>query len=162
MNRLLAMLLSLFGIPALAGDLYTLIPPVGSEKLGRWQEAFPAYDEVVGYSALGHFLVRAKSTGEYAVIHPFKVAAKSYGVFPDVGAFEAAVLKEPGFQAAVLFPEHVNAIRKRLGPLATGEIYIPEPYPFLGGSEEPETYGKGNVWVFADILGEMVHLHKDG
>lgn len=161
MKKLFAVLLAFLGFPAAAADLYTLVPPVSTEKLGRWQQAFPAYDEVIGYSVLGHFLVRDSDTGEYAVIHPFKVAAKSYGRFTTVEAFEKAVLKEPGFQSYVFMPEHVAAIRRRLGALAKHQIYIPEPYPFLGGSEAPETYGKGDVWVFANILGQMVKLHSD-
>lgn len=87
-------------------------------------------------------------------IHPFKVASKSLGTFTDDAAFESAVLKDEGFQGYVLRKDHVAAICRRLGPLIENEIYIPEPYPFLGGSEKPETYSKGNFRVFADILGK--------
>lgn len=32
---------------------------------------------------------------------------------------------------------------------------MPVPYPMLGGSGAPETYDKGNVWVFLDIVGQL-------
>ena len=161
MKNFLAKLLQRPGSSWHARELYALVPPASTERLGRWHEAFPAYDEVVGYSALGHFFLRASASQEYAVVYPFKIAAKSYGVFSTVEAFEDNVLKDPGFEEYVLSPEHVASIRQRLGPLKENEIYIPEPYPFLGGSEEPDTYAKGNVWVFANILGEMIELEGD-
>ena len=39
-------------------------------------------------------------------------------------------------------------------PLKPGQVYIAKPYPFLGGSEAPETYGQGDVWVFLDIVAQ--------
>jgi len=70
-----------------------------------------------------------------------------------VAAFEAAILLDPGFSEYVLRPTHQAAIQDRLGPLQAEEVYIPEPYPFLGGTEEPDTYNKGNFWVFASLVG---------
>jgi len=72
------------------------------------------------------------------------------------------VLDEPGFQDYVLRPDHVAKLRKRLGALKPDEIYIPEPYPFLGGSEEPATYSRGNVWVFLDIVAQMLGVCENG
>jgi hypothetical protein len=136
-------------------DLYRLIPPAPSEVLSCWTKHFPAYDEVVGYSALGHFFMRRTESGEYIVLHPFKAAAKSYGNFESIAAFERDVLAEEGFGAFVLQAGHVAAIKELLGPLGKDEIYIPNPYPFLGGGEEPESYAKGDAWVFIDMVGQM-------
>ncbi len=133
---------------------YSLLqPPRPISALGCWEPELPAFTHVVGYSGLGHFFLYNAESGEYAVLHPFRQAYKNYGKFDSVAAFEAAVLKDPGFSAYGLKPEHQAAIRKRLGPLAAEEVYIPNPYPFLGGREEPETYTKGNVWVFAELVG---------
>ena len=49
---------------------------------------------------------------------------------------------------------HVEKIRQLKGPLKPGQVYIAKPYPFLGGSEAPETYGQGDVWVFLDIVAQ--------
>ncbi len=136
-------------------DLYRLITPEPAERLACWARHFPAYDQVVGYSALGHFFLRRSESGEYIVLHPFKGAAKSYGNFESVADFERNVLADEGFVLYVIDSDHVAAIKERLGPLGADEIYIPNPYPFLGGMEEPESYTKGNVWVFIDLVGQM-------
>jgi hypothetical protein len=136
-------------------QLYRLIPPESHDVLGPWAPEFPAYQEVVGYSSLGHIFLRDPNAQSYAVLYPFKGAAKSYGGFESISDFEEAVLKEPGFEETVLRPAHVQTIEKRLGALGKDEVYVPQPYPFLGGSEGPNTYEKGNVWIFTHIVGQM-------
>jgi hypothetical protein len=154
-----AFLLSItIGASASAQTWYTLISPKPASDIGCWEKKFPKFDTIIGYSNLGHFFMRASTNNEYMVIHPFKKAAKSYGVFKAVSDFENSVLKEAGFSEYVLRPEHVSTIRKRLGLLKKDEIYIPKPYPFLGGSDKPETYSKGDVWVFMDIVAQMHEL----
>lgn len=138
--------------------LYHLIVPESHEVLGPWADAFPAYTVVVGYSSLGHFFLHDPASQDYAVLHPFKAAGKSYGAHASTTAFEAAILRDPGFEAYVLRGDHVRAIAARLGPLKPGQIYIPQPYPTLGGTEAPETYDKGDVWVFADLVTQSVGL----
>jgi Domain of unknown function (DUF1851) len=135
--------------------LYYLIDPRPAEVLGPWADAFPAYGEVIGYSSLGHFFLRDPDSQEYIVLHPFKGSAKSYGSHQTIGGFEQSVLKEPGFQEYVLRPEHVRTVARRVGALSKGEIYFPEPYPILGGSDAPETYSKGNAWVFSHIVAQL-------
>lgn len=135
--------------------LYRLIDPASQDVLGPWAAQFPRYTHVIGYSSLGHVFLLDPAALDYAVLHPFKGAAKSYGRHASIAAFEKAVLREPGFEAHVLRPEHVQAIANRLGLLSGDEIYIPQPYPFLGGSEAPETYAKGGIWVFLHVVADM-------
>lgn len=145
--------------PAPAGDhAYTLLPPAPAARIAPWDGLFPKYDTLIGYSSLGHFFLRASTDTETIVLHPYQAAAKSYGGFATVAQFEATVLQEPGFAEYVLRLPHLALLRARLGPLAADEIYIPQPYPFLGGGEEPESYDKGNVWVFMDIVAQMQGL----
>ena len=159
LRKLLTLVFSLGAASAAAADtLYTLTAPLPATKLECWSRHFKKYDEIVGYSKLGHFFLRARAIDEYIVLHPFSKGAKSYGVFPSVARFEEKVLKDPGFAGYVLRADHVAQVRKRAGPLKTEELYIPEPYPFLGGSGEPSTYGKGNVWVFMHIVAQMQGL----
>jgi hypothetical protein len=133
---------------------YTLLQPARPiSALGRWESQLPGFTHVVGYSGLGHFFLHNQALGEFAVCHPFRQAYKNYGSFKSVAAFEATILLDEGFSEYVLKPAHQAAIQSRLGPLKAEEVCIPEPYPFLGGSEEPETYGKGNFWVFAELVG---------
>jgi hypothetical protein len=138
--------------------LYVLTSPTPSEEIGCWADHFAKYDTIVGYSVLGHFFLRSSKDNEYAVLHPFKKAAKSYGVFPNAFAFEKAVLRNAGFAEQVLRPDHVAAVRQVVGPIKKNEVFIPMPYPFIGGSDKPETYGKGDVWVFMDIVAQMQGL----
>jgi hypothetical protein len=144
-----------------AAPLYVLIDPVESEEhIPTWAPHFRKYDEVVGYSVLGHVFMRASEDHDYAVLHPFRNTAKSYGAFADTNAFEEQLLYDPGFAEYVLRPAHVAEVRKHVGPLGNEEVYIPTPYPFIGGSDEPDTYSKGKVWVFLEIVGQMQGLDE--
>lgn len=138
-----------------AGQGYRLIEPRSADAaIPRWTPHFPEFDTVVGYSDLGHVFLRNSRSREYLVLHPYLKGGKNYGVFADLPEFEETLLKEPGFAGYVLGIDHVEAIRRLQGPLGADEVYIAKPYPFLGGSEEPETYGKGDVWVFLEIVAQ--------
>lgn len=133
---------------------YVLLPvPLATSALGCWQPELPAFTHVVGFSGLGHFFLSNAESSEFGVFHPFRNAYKSYGAFGSIAEFEARILRDEGFAEYVLRPEHQAALAERLGPLAPDEVYIPQPYPFLGGSEEVDTYAKGNFWVFAEVVG---------
>ncbi|MCB4362704.1 DUF1851 domain-containing protein [Hydrogenophaga taeniospiralis] len=132
---------------------FLLQPPRPTSALGCWESQLPAFTHVIGYSGLGHFFLFDQRKNEYAVLYPFRQAYKSYGSFVSLEAFESEVLEDVGFSEYVLKPGHQAAIQERLGPLGAEEVYIPEPYPFLGGTEEPDTYSKGNFWVFAELVG---------
>lgn len=136
---------------------YRLLPefePVSI--LGCWKPNVAPFTHVVGYSNLGHFFLLNVANDEFAVLYPFRQAYKNYGKFTSIDEFESAILKDQGFSEYVLQPRHQAAIESVAGKLGESEVYIPQPYPFLGGSEEPNTYGKGNVWVFAELVG-MCH-----
>ncbi|KAB7767425.1 DUF1851 domain-containing protein [Xanthomonas maliensis] len=135
-----------------------MISPQSHQMIGAWADAFPAYTLIVGYSSLGHFFLHDPASKDYAVLHPFKAAAKSYGGHASTAAFEQTILRDPGFEAYVLRSDHVRAIAEHVGPLDEEEVYIPQPYPTLGGSEAPETYGKGDVWVFAELVAQSIGL----
>lgn len=139
--------------------LYVLTKPQATaSQLPCWAQHYPKFDTIVGYSVLGHFFLRSKADNEYIVLHPFKRAAKSYGVFASPAEFEEKILKEPGFQEYVLRPDHVSEVRKHVGALKRDQVYIPKPYPFVGGTDAPSSYDKGDVWVFMDIVGQMQGL----
>ncbi|MET8777035.1 T6SS immunity protein Tdi1 domain-containing protein [Nocardia sp. NPDC050713] len=128
------------------------------EAMPAWAPHFPQFDLVFGYSDLGHtFLVNSQS-GECAVLHPYRAAAKGYGAFADPAEFADRVLREQGFADYVLRTEHVARIRDLLGPLAPEQVYIATPYPFLGGSEAPETYDTGELWTFLELVAQAQQL----
>lgn len=135
--------------------IYKLFSSRPSSDLGAWASSFPNHTEVVGYSSLGHFFLRNPDDLDYIVLHPFKRAAKSYGSYKSVEEFETEILKEPGFELYVLRSDHVAELLQHLGPLAENQVYIPKPYPFLGGSEALETYEKDDAWVFMHVVAHM-------
>ncbi|WP_410877135.1 hypothetical protein [Nocardia sp. A7] len=55
----------------------------------------------------------------------------------------------------ILLSDHAAEIRGILGPLASGQVYIATTYPFLGGTEEPDTYEIGYIWAFLDIVAQL-------
>ncbi|MDO3647100.1 T6SS immunity protein Tdi1 domain-containing protein [Nocardia mangyaensis] len=136
-------------------ECFRLIRPLLlAEAMPGWAGQFPQFEAVVGYSDLGHVFL-AESGGEFAVLHPFTSSAKSYGRFPSIEEFADTVLRDPDFAAYVLLPDHVADICALLGPLGDDQVYIPEPYPFLGGSMEPATYTIGDVWTFLDLVAQF-------
>ena len=133
---------------------YSLLQPIRPlSVLGCWESQLPTFTHVVGYSGLGHFFILDQRKNEYAVFYPFLKAYKGYGAFNSLEEFESEILKDSDFSEYVLEPRHQALIKNHVGPLNAEEVYIPEPYPFLGGTEEPETYSKGNIWVFAELVG---------
>jgi hypothetical protein len=137
--------------------LYCLLEkPVSTSSLENWPQVQRVFSTVIGYSGLGHVFLRSDAN-EYAVLHPFRTAYKNYGYFASRTEFELAILRDDDFAAIVLQHSHQDAIRELLGPLEEGEVYIPAPYPFLGGDESPESYDRGDVWVFLDIIGQMLN-----
>jgi len=127
--------------------------PVSTSALGCWEPELPAFTHVVGFSGLGHFFLCNRPTGEFGVCHPFRKAFKNYGAFGSTAEFEERILRDEGFARHVLRPAHQAAIAARLGPLGPDDVYIPQPYPFLGGDEEVDSYAKGNFWTFAELVG---------
>ena len=134
--------------------MYELISPKTIDYLGCWEGNTNQFNEIVGYSYLGHIFLHSTETNEYSVLHPFKRALKNYGEFESLNAFESQILKDEGFIEYVLEPAHLEAVTKFVGPLENEEVYYPCPYPMVGGSCEANTYSKGNVWVFAELVGQ--------
>lgn len=133
--------------------LYPTTQPLS--VLAEWNAPGAPFTHVVGYSALGHFIVWSQPTNEFGVLHPLVNAFKNYGSFESVDAFRTQILEDPDFIAYVLRPDHVAAIRALVGDLGTGQVYIPAPLPALGGSDAPETYMIVDLPVFASITAQV-------
>ncbi|MEE9326657.1 MAG: T6SS immunity protein Tdi1 domain-containing protein [Cocleimonas sp.] len=161
MNKIIKLiwLLSVVGIfasPAQARDsAYQIIQPRSSDAVGCWINDYKKYQHIVGYSSLGHVFLYSPKDSDYAIFYPFKAAAKSYGKFESVSAFEKIILQEAGFNEVVLKPAHVKNIETKLGKLSKEQVYIPSPYPFLGGGESADSYKKGDIWIMLDIVSQM-------
>ncbi|WP_157574472.1 T6SS immunity protein Tdi1 domain-containing protein [Nocardia jejuensis] len=139
----------------MTGVPFRLIGPFRFDLvMPAWAEHFPQFDTLVGYSDLGHAFLMSTRTGEYAILDPYSAGTKRYGPFTEITAFIDRVLFDPAVVTYVLQPHHVSEIERRLGPLGEDEVFIATPYPFLGGSESPDAYDKGGVWVFYDLVAQ--------
>ena len=135
---------------------YRLIEPVNSDAVGHWIKDYPQYEQIIGYSSLGHVFLFSPSQSDYVVYHPFKAAAKSYGAFDSTSEFEKEILQDKDFSEYVLKPDHIKNIVKVIGTLGESEVYIPQPYSFVGGDESVDSYDKENIWVMLDVVSQML------
>ena len=129
-----------------------LDPPRSTEDLGCWSGVTGRFSLVVGYTAFGDFFLLDPSSQQYAVLYtigPELVPIDFFGAESFRG-----FLADPGVVNELGRPEKVAALELLCGPLNPDEVYIPVPYPFLGGSGELDTYSRGNVWTFADLVGQ--------
>ncbi|NQZ32892.1 MAG: DUF1851 domain-containing protein [Oceanospirillaceae bacterium] len=156
MKNIIVLLLALnSGLSQGAENIYRLIEPQSSAAIGCWINDYQHYEKIVGYSNLGHIFLFNPSNNDYAVFYPFRGAAKSYGAFSSIKEFEESVLLDPGFLEYVLKPEQVQNIRNQLGALEGDDIYIPQPYPFLGGDQSVNSFTKGELWIMLDIVSQL-------
>ncbi|WP_314103572.1 T6SS immunity protein Tdi1 domain-containing protein [uncultured Frigoribacterium sp.] len=142
--------------PASGSPGYHLLPsprPVGD--LPGWEGLHRSYTDVVGYSHLGHVFLHDRREGTFGVLHPFRDAFKDYGRFDSLEHFDAMVLSDEGFDEFVLRRPHLDEVARRTGPLGPDQVYVPVPYPFLGGDESPDSYDRGDVWTFLRIVPQM-------
>jgi hypothetical protein len=138
---------------------YVLYPePKPIILLSCWVNQVSEYDQIIGHSALGLFFVRNSATFSYCILHPLLCARKVYGPFPSEADFETTILQDEYFVDHYLLPETVASLSQRLGALEPMQVYIPQPYPFIGGSGALDTYDKGDVWVFAALVGQTYGL----
>ncbi|MEU8900366.1 T6SS immunity protein Tdi1 domain-containing protein [Nocardia sp. NPDC048505] len=136
-------------------------PTPMAESMPRWAPHFPQFDTVVGNSDLGHVFVANQTTGEYGVLYPYDAAGKNYGQFAGTAEFVDTIVRDQYFSSVILLSGHVAEIKNILGPLEAEQVYIATPYPFLGGTEEPDTYQIGDLWVFLDIVGQFQLAGED-
>jgi hypothetical protein len=141
--------------PAGSPGYRLLDSPRPVDDLRGWEGLRPSYTDVVGYSHLGHVFLHDRRGGTFGVLHPFRDAFKDYGRFDSLEHFDAMVLSDEGFDEFVLRRPHLDEVARRTGPLAPEQVYVPVPYPFLGGDESPESYDRGDVWTFLGVVAQM-------
>jgi hypothetical protein len=97
-------------------------------------------------------------TGEWGILYPLQNGGfKSYGTMSAV-AFRIAVLDDKGYRDYALPGSTLAAVAEVAGELEPGQVYIPVPYPFLGGSRHPSTFTRGEYRVFLAIVGQALGL----
>jgi hypothetical protein len=136
-------------------QLFRLLePPQPVTRLGCWAQVSGRFTVIAGYTAFGDFFLLDPETQQYAVLYTIGPELVPTN-FRGSQAFVSEFLTDAGIVEHLGRPQDVATLEARIGPLAIDEVFIPEPYPFLGGSGELDTFAKGNVWVFADLVGQM-------
>ena len=138
---------------------YLLDKKKSVDYIGVWANHTGEFCEIVGYTVLGSIILYSPETKEYLLLHPRMPGnnAKNYGVFESLEVFEESILKESGFHQACINPlseSDIQMMIDRHGEPETEECFYPCPDPSIGGSGQPETFNKGNVWISADISGQ--------
>lgn len=135
---------------------YTFSPePVStSEFMPSWPRVHAPYPLLHGFSRLGHVFLSDDAQQQFCVVYPLQGGSKGYQA-ASLAEFQRTVTDDPDFQAWIFPPSLVRPIVERLGPIDSMEVYMPVPYPMIGGSGAPETYSKGDVWVFLEIVGQL-------
>ncbi|MGB7345625.1 MAG: hypothetical protein WBD20_15530 [Pirellulaceae bacterium] len=135
--------------------MFTLFSdPAPVDAIPTWQSFLSPFNEIVGFSSFGLFFLRNNNTNEYGVLHPFVPSVKSYPAFDSLEDFHDQILTDEYFVQVYLRPKDLETLQKSVGPLGEQDIYIPQPYPHMGGSGDLATYDKGDVLVFADIVAQ--------
>ncbi len=136
-----------------------LDPPTNVTEIAPWDTASGDFHEVAGHTYFGDFFLLDPSNGQYALLFPFTPEIVPMNHFDKEGF--TAFLNKPNVTAGFLRPADLEILTERLGPLGADQIYIPEPYPFIGEQSELASYTIGDVWVFAKIVGAMHGLGSE-
>ena len=133
---------------------YLILPePASTEELGCWSGVTNEFTQVLGYTNFGNFFLKNPGTDQIAILYTIEPEVVPTN-FTDLNELIEALLNDKDIEAQLLRSSDTAILIKRLGNLLDEEVFFPEPYPFLGGTGELESYSKGNVWVFADLVGQ--------
>ena len=127
-----------------------LIEPKDKEWLDLWASVTGDFDLIKGYSDLGDVFVINSKTNEIGVLLTMENSFHPMG-FINWDKFEKEVLQNTKFQEDVLHKSFMSKVKDHCGELDKDQVYIATPYPFLGGSGDPDSYKKGDVWVYLAI-----------
>jgi hypothetical protein len=127
--------------------------PTSVEELGCWSGVTNEFTEVLGYTNFGNFFLRNPDSKQIAILYTIEPEVVPTN-FIDIDELLKAITDDKDIESELIRSSDTAMLIKRLGSLSEEEVFIPEPYPFLGGTGELESYSKGNVWVFADLVGQ--------
>jgi hypothetical protein len=122
-------------------------------KLGCWADAIQGFDCVAGYTAFGDVFLRDSSSGQYGLLFPLRehLEPLDQQSLNDL----QRLLATPVVVEKLLRLADLEILESRLGPLQASQVYFPVPYPFIGGSGALDTYDKGDVWAFLELVGQF-------
>lgn len=123
------------------------------EELGCWSGVTNGFTQVLGYTNFGNFFLQNPANQQIAILYTIEPEVVPTN-FTEINELISALTNDKDIESELLRSSDTAILVKRLGDLLDEEVFIPEPYPFLGGTGELESYSKGNVWVYADLVGQ--------
>lgn len=139
--------------------MYNILSPYLNvhEVMPRWATIAKDFDELVGYTYLGDVFLRNSQTGQFSVLFTTGPELVTLDIH-SLSEFEKTFLSHPEAVRTILQKEKLELIKDRLGELAEGEIYIPVPFPFMGGDRSVASYKKGSFFTFLELIGGLQGL----
>ena len=136
--------------------MYRLLsqPANVGQSVCRWARIVGDFDELFGYSYLGDVFLRNPYSGQCAVLFTIGPELVPLGV-NSIHDFIACFLAHPEAKRTVLQEQKVVQIEERLGALAEDEIFIPVPFPFLGGDSSVASYKKVDFYDYMELVGGL-------
>ncbi len=124
--------------------------PKSKKWLDEWATITGDFDQIVAYTDLGDLFLINSKTNEIGILLTMANKFHTMG-FTDWDEFRGEVMENPKFQEDVIQKSFIQNVRSHCGKLEEYQVYIPTPYPCLGGSGEPETHKVGDLWVYLAI-----------
>ncbi|MNV35922.1 hypothetical protein D3C71_1273830 [compost metagenome] len=124
------------------------------QTMNRWSVVANDFDELVGYTHLGDIFLCNSKTKQMAILFTISPELVPLAI-NSVLEFECSFLSNPEAKRTILQEEKLRKIEARLGGLGDEEIYIPVPFPFMGGDRSVESYKIGNVFTYLELVGGL-------
>lgn len=127
---------------------------LGSAALSGWKWLLGEDSIALASTWLGNLIFF--STKHKASFYLEVQRGKTTFIDRDIGYLFNEFMTSDGVKEKFLDIDKFALVRQRLGPLKYGECYIPEPWPMLGGNGLPDSYGKGDLEVYLNLVGQTI------
>jgi len=128
--------------------------PYPISNLGDWEALAESNDLILGHSLFGDFFLMDSSTKQISLLYtmpPELVETQFFGI----ESFLNDCVEHPVIREDLLNENKVDELINAIGDLKSGQVYIPEPYPFLGGDLSIKSYSKGDLSTFLSIIADL-------
>jgi hypothetical protein len=103
--------------------------------------------------------LRNPVSGQCAILFTVNPEVIPLGI-DSISSFISSFLAHPETLRTVLNERKVSDIEIRLGRLDYDDIFIPVPFPFLGGDCAVASYKKGNFYTYMDLVGGLQDIES--
>ena len=135
-------------------NVYSPTDKFVSDAIPIWTPVVDRFTRIWGYNSFGDLFLQDPQSNDIAILYTLNPE-----LFPtrynSIQTFEKEVLSNPEYAEELIQPEKTAALVDKLGPLKDAEVYIAQPYQFLGGDGSLDSYTTGNVWVYLDLIGQL-------